>query len=210
MMAARWEDGRVALLDTRLFGAVRIAYGDKIDANGELPVTVTLTEAKHRSIGAGARYSTDEGPLGKLFWEHRNLFHEGEKLNLSLTGGQVIQGAEADFRKPAIWSPDLDFLASILAERENREAYESRTIGTNVGGEYRLDDTKTFTGGVGLERQRIDEDNETKTFGLLSFPLSLTYDNTEDLLDPKSGTRVNAALTPYASVFSSDVDFLVM
>jgi translocation and assembly module TamA len=204
------EDGRIALVETRLFGAVRIAHGDKVDADGELPMTVTLTEAKHRSIGAGVRYSTNEGPLGKVFWEHRNLFREGEKLNLSLTGGLVIQGAEADFRKPAIWSPDLDFLASILAERENRESYESETFGTNVGGEYRIDETKTFTGGVGFERQRIDEDNDTETFGLLSFPLSFTYDNTADLLDPKRGTRATAALTPYTSVVSSDVDFLVM
>jgi translocation and assembly module TamA len=204
------EDGRVALVDTRLFGSVRIAHGDKVDADGELPMTVTLTEAKHRSIGAGLRYSTNEGPLGKVFWEHRNLFHEGETLNLSVTGGLVIQGVEADFRKPAIWWSNLDFLASVLAERENREAYESETIGTNVGGEYRLDETKTLTGGVGFERQRIDEDNDTETFGLLSLPFSFTYDNTADLLDPKSGTRANVGLTPYASVMDSDVDFLVM
>jgi translocation and assembly module TamA len=204
------EEGRTALVETRLFGAVRIAHADKVDRDGELPMTVTVTEAKHRSIGAGVRYSTNEGPLGKVFWEHRNLFNEGEKLNLSLTGGLVIQAAQADFRKPAVWSPDLDLLASILGERENRESYEAVTFGTNLGAEYRLDETKTFTGGVGFERERIDEDNTRQTFGLLSFPLSFLYDNTDDLLDPKSGTRANVALTPYASVVSSDVDFLVL
>ena len=102
-------------------------------------MTVTLTEAKHRSIGIGLRYSTNEGPLGKIFWEHRNLFHEGESLNLSLTSGFVIQGVGADFRKPGVWSPDLDFLSSIRVERENRESYESESAGTNVGFEYRLE-----------------------------------------------------------------------
>jgi translocation and assembly module TamA len=204
------EDGRVTLVDTRVFGSVRIAHGDKVDADGELPITVTVTEAKHRSIGAGLRYSTNEGPLGKIFWEHRNLFHEGESLNLSLTSGFVIQGAGADFRKPGVWTPDLDFLSSILVERENRESYESESAGTNVGFEYRLSETMTTTGGVGFERERIDEDNDKRDFGLLSFPLSFTYDNTADLLDPKSGTRANVALTPYTSVVSSDVDFLVM
>jgi translocation and assembly module TamA len=204
------EAGRVTLVDTRVFGSVRIAHGDKVDADGELPMTVTLTEAKHRSIGVGLRYSTNEGPLGKIFWEHRNLFHEGESLNLSLTSGFVIQGVGADFRKPGVWTPDLDFLSSILVERENRESYESESAGTNVGFEYRLSETMTTTGGVGFELERIDEDNDKRDFGLLSFPLSFTYDNTADLLDPKSGTRANAALTPYASVVRSDVNFLVM
>jgi translocation and assembly module TamA len=204
------EDGRVTLVEARLFGAVRIAHGDKVDADGELPVTVTVTEAKHRSIGAGVRYSTSEGPLGKVFWEHRNLFNEGERLNLSLTGGLVIQGAQADFGKPGIWTPDVDFLAGLFVERENRESYEAETAGTNVGLEYRLDDTITLTGGVGFERERIDEDNTRQTFGLLSFPLSVIYDTTSDLLDPKDGTRATASLTPYTSVVSSDVDFLVM
>ncbi len=73
-----------------------------------------------------------------------------------------------------------------------------------------LSETMTTTGGAGFELERIDEDNDKKDFGLLSFPLSFTYDNTADLLDPKSGTRANAALTPYVSVVRSDVDFLVM
>ena len=203
------KDGRVTLVETRLFGVVRIAHGEKVDADGELPVTVTVTEAKHRSIGAGVRYSTSEGPLGKVFWEHRNLFNEGERLNLSLTGGLVIQGAQADFRNPGIWTPDVDFLAGLFVKRENSEAYEAETAGTIVGLEYRLDDTITLTGGVGFERERIDEDNTRQTFGLLSFPLSVIYDTTSDLLDPKDGTRATASLTPYTSVVSSDVDFLV-
>jgi len=47
----------------------------------------------------GVTYSTSEGPGGKAFWEHRNLFGAGERLTLTLRVSE-IQGATADFRKP--------------------------------------------------------------------------------------------------------------
>jgi len=55
----------------------------------------------------GVTYSTSEGPGGKAFWEHRNLFGAGERLTLTLEGGQKIQGATADFRKPGLTDPRL-------------------------------------------------------------------------------------------------------
>jgi len=204
------DDGRRALIDSGLFSSVKIGYANALDADGRLPMTVTVMENKHRSIGGGLSYSTSEGPGGKAFWEHRNLFGAGERLTLTLEGGQKIQGAVADFRKPGLTDPRLAWLGKLEAVHENREAYDSRTVGGSGGIEYKLTDTVTVTGQLSLERSRIDDGVSEGTFTLLGAPLGVTYDTTDDLLDPLSGTRLNFGTTPYLSVADSDVDFAVM
>ena len=61
---------RRRLADMRLFESIRPELAETLDENGELPVTFHLTEAKHRSIGFGVGYSSDEGFGGEVFWEH--------------------------------------------------------------------------------------------------------------------------------------------
>lgn len=203
------DQGRRALIDTGLFSSVRIAHADALDADGRLPMTVAVVENKHRSIGGGVSYSTSDGPDGKAFWEHRNLFGAGERLTLTLEGGEVIQGLVADFRKPDLTNPRLAWLGRLEGVHENRETYDSRTVGGAGGVEYKLTDTVTLTGRLSLERSIIDDGVSEGTFTLLGAPLGLVYDTTDDLLDPSRGTRLNFDTTPYLSVADSDVNFAV-
>jgi translocation and assembly module TamA len=209
------DAGRQELVETGLFASVRVTHGEAPDAEGRLPVTLTLSEAKHRSVGVGLSYSTsegfgEEGFGGKAFWEHRNLFGAGERLNATLQGGQTIQSAKADFRKPGPTDPDLTWIGTLLAAHENREAYESLTYGGSGGIEYELSDTLTATGALSLEYADIDDGVLEQTFTLLGTPLGLVYDTTDDLLDPTRGTRLNLGVTPYVSVAISDVNFVVL
>jgi translocation and assembly module TamA len=208
------DEGRQALVETGLFSSVRVAHGGALDDHGRLPVTVTLAEGKHRSIGGGLSYSTsegfgEEGFGGKAFWEHRNLFGAGERLGFTLEGGQTIQSAKLDFRKPGLTNPDLAWLANLLAAHENREAYESLTYAGSGGAEYKLTDELTVTGALSLEYADIDDGVTEQTFTLLGTPTSLAYDTTDDLLDPTKGTRLNLGVTPYVSIANSDVNFVV-
>lgn len=209
------DDARKTLIDSGLFSSVRIAYAPSLDADGRLPMTVTLVEGKPRSVGGGVSYSTSEGFGskgfgGKAFWEHRNLFGGGERLTLTLEGGQTIQGGKADFRKPDLTERRLAWLGSLQATREDRDAYESLTFGGSGGAEYEFTDELTGTGSLSLERSRINDHITDQTFTLLGTPLGLAFDNTDDLLNPSRGTRANLGLTPYFSVADSDVNFAVM
>jgi translocation and assembly module TamA len=204
------DEGRRALVNSGLFSSVKIEYANALDADGRLPMTVTVVENKHRSIGGGVTYSTSEGPGGKAFWEHRNLFGAGERLTLTLQGGEKIQGVTADFRKPGLTDPRLAWLGKLEAVHENRETYDSRTVGGSGGAEYELTKQITLTGQLSLERSFIDDGVSEGTFTLLGAPLGITYDTTDDLLDPLRGTRLNFGTTPYISVADSDVDFAVM
>jgi translocation and assembly module TamA len=210
----RVDKARQTLIDTGLFSSVKIAHAETLDADGRLPMTVTLVEGKPRSIGGGVSYSTSEGFGakgfgGKAFWEHRNLFGQGERLTLTLEGGQTIQGGKADFRKPDLTEPRLAWLGNLQASHEDRDAYESLSYGGAGGAEYKFTDQLTGTGSLSLERARIDDHITDQTFTLLGTPLGLTFDTTDDLLNPSRGTRVNLGLAPYFSVADSDVNFAV-
>src|SRR5262249_5697038 len=114
----------------------------------------------------------------------------------------------ASFMKPAFLGSRVDFLLDGIAER-------ARYGGGSFGGYV-----DEFAGGAAALRHRLDQgvappaggeiqqgwgagslgrDNYT----FLGFPVSLRYDNTDDLLNPASGDRVSASITPYPSFFGS-------
>jgi len=213
--ASKVDDARRTLVDSGLFSSVSIANAQSLDAEGRLPMTVTLVEGKARSIGGGLSYTTSEGFNGKgfggkVFWEHRNLFGGGERLTLTLESGQTIQSGKADFRKPDLTEPQLTWLGGLQSSHEDRDPYEAVTYGGSGGAEYKFTDQLTGTGMLSLERSHIDDHITRQTFTLLGTPLGLTFDTTDDLLNPSRGTRANLGLTPYFSVADSDVDFAVM
>ena len=124
--AEKLAELRRALTDSRLFSSIKITADTKLDAQGELPVTVALSEGKPRSVGVGASYSTNEGPGGKVFWEHRNLFGEAESLHLELNASFIGESGTADFRKPDFLTRDQDLLGNIFLRNQTTEAYTSR------------------------------------------------------------------------------------
>ena len=46
------------------------------DGPATAAMRVTLAERKHRSVGFGLDYRSDDGPGARAFWEHRNLSEE--------------------------------------------------------------------------------------------------------------------------------------
>jgi len=205
----RVEAGRRALIRTGLFASVAIAEAPSVGPDGRLPLTLTAVEAKHRSLGAGANYSTSEGFGGKVFWEHRNLLHAGERLEVTGFGGQTVFGAATSFRKPTFLGPRNSLLLDGQFTQEDREGFDSRTAGVSAGIERNFSDTITAGAGVLAEWSKIEEDGRDDTFTLVGAPLSLRRDTTDDLLDPARGGRTTLGVTPYMSVAGPGVRFIV-
>jgi translocation and assembly module TamA len=78
-------------------GSVRIREGDRLDAQGNLPIFVEVTERARNLVGGSAGFSTIDGPTGRVFYENRNLFGGAERLRLQ---GDAFSGA-AQQRHPA-------------------------------------------------------------------------------------------------------------
>ncbi len=204
----RLEATRKRLRGTGLFSSVIVRHTGKADAGGRLPVVAEVKERKHRSIGAGASYSSTEGFLGKLFWEHRNLLRGGERLGLRIEGGEIRQGVFGDFRIPDFGTTDQDLVFDARIARESPDGFTSREIAVAARLERRFSKTYKVSGGVGLDRSDVDDEEADGNFTFLTLPLSLRRDVSDDLLDPHRGGRDTLTLTPNFGILGTSADFL--
>src|SRR3546814_6176429 len=139
--------------DTGLFSTVNAETGGEIAEDGSVPVTVTVVEREHRSIGAAAAFSTDIGPSLELFWEHRNLAGANEQLRVSATGSLIEQSGAPAFRKPAFLRSEQDLLANLTGGREDNDAYEREGVDPLPAPERPVLDRWTVSGGFPFARQ---------------------------------------------------------
>lgn len=211
-------------------GGVRVREGEALDANGQLPVFVDVTERAPNLLGVSARYSTVDGPGVRGYWANRNLFGGGESLrldaDLSYLGlGQdyyarrrKLAGIEtnglggrfaATFVKPALFGSRNDLLASAFIGREVQQSYLSDAAGGTVALRHRFSDTVSAQAGiegqVGSSRDALGKVD----YRLVGLPVSVAYDSTDNLLDPTKGIRLTASAIPYPSVLGSDPGIFV-
>jgi translocation and assembly module TamA len=205
---SRLEEGRTALRDTGVFSSIRIEPGTAPNEQGEVPLTVSLAESKHRSIEVGVRYRTDEGPGGNISWQHRNFFGEGEQVELELDASGIGGFLSGTFRKPAFFRRDQALIARSRAGYENTDAYTSRSAGAGVALERQLRPGMKLTAGPAFRAAKIeDADGEEEFFGLVSLPVTFDWDRSDDLLDPTRGGRLIAENEPFVDTFGSGVRF---
>ncbi|MBK8208982.1 MAG: outer membrane protein assembly factor [Rhodospirillales bacterium] len=199
---------RRKLIKTGLFSTIVFDREEQLDADGTLPMTVQLIEGKQRSIGAGAKYYTSEGPAAEVFWEHRNLFGQDEDLRITLELGMIRQQATLNVIKPNWRRPDQDLLAEVQATRQTTDAFDE--IGVSTFGKVRRPLSETWTGSVGLslEWSQLEDDNGTNTSTLLGAPLEFYRDATDNLLDPREGMRLRLESTPYIGWFNEVASFV--
>ena len=73
---------RRSLQRLEILSSVRVSEGEALDANGNLPLFVELTERKRHAVGGSILYSTLDGPEARAYWVDRNLFGGAETLRL--------------------------------------------------------------------------------------------------------------------------------
>ncbi|MHB2169777.1 autotransporter assembly complex protein TamA [Alsobacter sp. R-9] len=208
-----------------IIGGVRVKEADRLDAAGQLPIFVELTERKPRAVGASVNYSTIDGPELRTYWVHRNLFGAAETLRLeaSLFYAQPWTGHTgstfsrdnlggrfaATFVKPGLGGTPNDLLASALVERTSTVGYTVRHAGADAGLRHRFSDTTSVQGGVRFDRGQSSDLLGEIDYTLIGIPISGTIDTTDNLLDPTRGFRFNANVTPYPAALGSTVNMTV-
>ncbi|WP_159711306.1 autotransporter assembly complex protein TamA, partial [Geminicoccus flavidas] len=202
------EESRRELIDTQLFATVQVVTPDQLDATGRLPVTFEATQRAQRSIAAGARYRTDEGPGVSLSWEHRNFFGAGERLSLSGLLSAERYALSGQFRKPDFFSRRQSLLIDGSISHEDVEAYTSDSIQLGAAIERRLGERMTGTLGVTYRLSNVEQAGERETYGLVSFPAGLDWDTTDSVLDPTRGGRLILNAGPYFDTLGSGAAFV--
>jgi len=196
------------LTKTGLFAMVKVVHGQHLDEGGLLPITIGVTERKHRSVGAGVSYKTDGGPGAKISWEHRNLFHHGERLTFTAAASDFTRAAEGTARKPEFWRPDQTLLVNVRAAEDRPDAYTSRNLRSSALVERDLGKGMTIGGGLAFKTSRVTQLDEEESFSLVSSPWHFDWDTRDDVLEPTYGGRLVFQLTPYFDVVGEDFAFL--
>jgi len=195
-------------LRTGLFSNVQLVPRVANVQDATVPIVMKFVERDQRTIGIGGSASTSEGLGTHTFWEHRNIFGEGEKIRGDLELAKIRRRLRLVYTKPNYRKIDQSFNAGIEYKHENTEAYKEDSIATYVGLERTWREKWVVGIGITLEYANIEDDESHEDFALAGLPMTARYDTTDDILDPTTGYRIGTALIPYLGLNDISPDFL--
>ncbi|TPK83535.1 MULTISPECIES: autotransporter assembly complex family protein [unclassified Mesorhizobium] len=204
------SDARDRLLGLEVFNSVTFKEADKLDADGNIPIGVQVSERKPRYFGLGGTFSNTEGLGLEGYWGHRNLFGRAEKLRIdgAISGignnnlSDLNYNAGIMFEKPGVIGPASKFFASVKTVFEHPDAYDHFSVKGSTGLSYELDKKQTVSAEVALDYSRIRDAFGKHTYLIASVPLQYVYDNRDSRLNPTKGFRVLAYAEPSYDILS--------
>ncbi len=210
--ATRLDDMRRALIQTGLVSVVQLTPVRTADPN-VVDVDVRIEPAPPRTIAGQLGYGTGEGASIEISWQHRNLLPpEGAVTFRGLLGTQE-QLLSAQLRRGNFRSRDQVLTGQVAIDHQNRPAYDAKTLTLAAGMERQTNIIwqKKWTWSYGGELIGSDERDviaatgqpRRRTYFITAAPLSLSYDGTDDLLNPTRGWRLSAHVSPELSMQGS-------
>jgi translocation and assembly module TamA len=206
------DAARERLTGLGVFNSVAVAEAETLDANGRIPINVTVTERKLRYYGVGATFSNTEGIGLEGYWGHRNLFGHAEKLRIegSISGigsndfTALNYNAGIMFEKPGVIGPASKFFASLKTVFEHPDAYDRFSVEGSAGLAYQLSKTQSVSAELDVEYSKITDAFVTShKYLIVSTPLQYAFDNRDNKLNPTKGFRAVGYVEPAYDLLNS-------
>jgi translocation and assembly module TamA len=203
------EEARDRLLALGVFSSVTVREAAALDASGQIPIEVEVSERKLRYYGVGATVSSTEGLGLEGYWGHRNLFGRGETLRIEGSIGRIGDEDAQDidklnynaailFEKPGVIGPDSKFFSRFRTVYEHPDAYDRFSTEIAAGVSYQFTREQSASAEVSLEYEDVTDfyhpDGERHL--IASIPLQYVFDNRDDKLNPRRGFRALAFTEP--------------
>jgi outer membrane protein assembly complex protein YaeT len=134
------------LYDLDLFRLVNIEEQTSSAQGGQVPVRVTVTEAKHRQVQFRSGYGTEERLRGEAKLRHLNVFGGARSASLQGKWSSLDRGIRADFRQPFLFTPGLSLDLSAQRWFSDEPTYKLDTTGGKAILTYRLGRPQATTG----------------------------------------------------------------
>jgi translocation and assembly module TamA len=176
----------------------------------QVDIAMTLLRAPPRTVAGELGYGTGQGARAEVSWQHRNFFPPEGAMTFRTVLGTQEQAIGAVYRRSNFGDRDRTLNAEASISNLNQPAYDARSAGVSasierqtnlifqkewtwsLGAEVRISDERDFYGADLVPRRRI--------FVITALPSSVTYDGSDDLLDPKRGFRLGARISPELSL----------
>jgi translocation and assembly module TamA len=154
-------------------------------------------------------YGSGQGITAEADWTHRNLFPPEGSLTLRGVLGTQEQLASAIFRRNNFRVRDQALVTQFTVDHLNVPAFEARTVdlAADIERQTNIIWQKAWVYSYGLELAASDERDviqatgqpRRRTYYIAAIPLSLSYDGSDDLLNPTRGFRLAARVSPEIS-----------
>jgi translocation and assembly module TamA len=164
-----------------------------------------LTTATAGTLG----YGSGQGITAEADWTHRNLFPPEGSLTLRGVLGTQEQLASAVFRRNDFRVRDQALVTQFTVDHLNVPAFEAKTVdlAADIERQTNIIWQKAWVYSYGVELAASDERDEIqstgqsrrRTYYVAAIPLSLSYDGSDDLLNPTRGFRLSAHVSPEIS-----------
>lgn len=203
--AADVEDLRRAIIATGLASTVTVKPSDHGDGE-HVDIAVAAVPGPMRSITGDIGYGTGEGFRLQASWQHRNFFPPEGAVTVSGLLGTKEQAASLTYRRNNFLRRDNVLSAGFSARHQDLDAFNAQTLSLTASIERQTNILyqKKWVWSIGAElvasrEKDIFAGNSTFTqrdYLIAALPASLTYDASDDLLDPRSGFRLGGRLSP--------------
>ncbi|MBC7504726.1 MAG: BamA/TamA family outer membrane protein, partial [Sandarakinorhabdus sp.] len=202
------DDLRRAMIHTSLFGTVAVkpvASGAlNPDGSQTVDLIVTTEAAPTRTVSASGGYSTGQGIRLEGSWTNRNMFPPQGAVTFRGIAAEREQVVAAEFRRSDWHKRDQTLTLRTGLSAEQQDAYDATTfeVSGRVDRVSNLNWQKPWTYAAGSEflitrqRDRSAPNDPNNTFFILAFPGIVTWDKSDNLLDPTRGFRLTARLSP--------------
>jgi len=207
--SAKIDDLDRALIQTSLVSSAKItpvqaAEPDTVDLD------VALEPAPPRTIAGALGYGTGEGASAEIDWTDRNLFPPEGAITLRSILGTQEQLGSIIFRRNNFHARDRILTLQFDASHTQLTAYDARTFSLSGSLERQTNIffQKTWSWSLGAELTETNEQAasmvngqpQVQTYFIGALPTSLSYDGSDDLLNPTRGFRLGAHVSPELSL----------
>ncbi len=193
------------LRQLNVFSSVTITEADQLAPDGTIPMTIQVSEGKHRYFGFGGQVSTTDGLGLQGYWGHRNLFGRAESIRIegsvdrigeTTDIGGLDYSASILFAKPGAFGPASTFTASIKAAIDDPDAYRAKTVTAAVGAGFELSPEDTVSVGAQLSVADVDDAFGSNSYLTAALPFEYVRDTRDDKLNATEGYRALIGATP--------------
>ena len=207
--ASEVEDLRRALIATGLVSTLTIEPVVAQDPEA-VDIAVNVTAAPLRTVAGELGYGTGEGFRSAASWEHRNFFPPEGLIRATAVLATQEQSGSIAYRRNNYRRRDNVLNGRTALSVVDRPAFKAQTfsVAANIERQSNLIYQKRWSWSAGIELLASRETDITgpaattdrETFFIGSLPGSVTFDASDDLLDPTRGFRITARVAPEASL----------
>ena len=127
---AKMTSAQQKLYGMELFQFVNVeSLEDKAQQLPEVPIRITVGEAKHRKINFGLGYGSEEHVRARVRWDHVNFFGGARHLGLEARWSSLDRGVRAEFREPFFVWPAFSLNFEAQQWHASEPVYTQNTVG---------------------------------------------------------------------------------